>query len=185
MKRELSNCYIVTVTQKVIYDYYDGITYREFKELLSSRGYTIAFEMPFTYEYSVNGEKTTSMEKRLVAYSKRLNMIIVADTFSLCDSFSSVECYCYGMNGFFLEHPLLSYVSANMTVFDLTYSGYKNGPLYAVERLCIPDNDLSWRKLEVPSGWTYADHPHSEEDFAYYERKFLALCPPELKAWFK
>ena len=39
-------------------------------------------------------------------------------------------------------------------------------------------------QLKVPSGWTYDDTPESEEDFANYEKMFLELCPPELKAWF-
>ena len=77
MKKELHKCYIADVIQKVLYDYYGGMTYEEFKELLSFRGYAIAFEMPFTTEYYGNGEKVVYGEKRLVAYSKKLNMIIV------------------------------------------------------------------------------------------------------------
>ena len=185
VKKELHKCYIADVIQKVLYDYYGGMTYEEFKELLSFRGYAIAFEMPFTTEYYGNGEKVVYGEKRLVAYSKKLNMIIVADTFSQRNTFDSIECYCYGTNAFdFINHKMLSFGSDDVAVFDLSRDASEPEPLHKVEESCSPDTDLSQYQLKVPSGWTYDDAPETEEDFANYEKMFLELCPPELKAWF-
>lgn len=186
VKKELNKCYIVTAIQEVLYDYYDGMAYGEFKKLLSSRGYVIAFEMPFTTEYRENGEKVVYAEKRLVAYSKRLNMVIVADTFSQWNTFNSIECYCYGTNAFdFINHKMMSFGSDNTAVFDLTRDVSEAEPLHKAEEFCSPDADLSRYQLKIPSGWTYGDAPESEEDFANYKKMFLALCPPELKSWFE
>lgn len=178
--KELKNCYLVNVVEKVTYDYYDEMPYDEFKKLLISRGYKIAFEMPFKAEHP---EDSATDEMRIVAYSNELNMIIVADTFSLFNSFNSIKCYCYGLNAFDCTRDrLLSQGSAFCAVYDLVHPF--NKPLHYVESVAFKGCNAIKRLSDLPSGFTYADDPQNEYDFEYYREKFLSLCPMELKEWF-
>lgn len=178
---------IIAKVKKYLYDYYDEMTYEDFKELVLERGYKLAFEQPFQRKYHMSGEddKCTD-EMRLVVYNKDLNMIIVADSINSMSLFNSVCCYCYGVNGNYLvKNKLFSHGSSNLTVFDLTYS-YSYGisrPLHRVESYCYEDTLSKIKRCDAPSGWTYTENP--TDNFKYYEDRFLNQCPKELRDWFE
>lgn len=178
---------IIAKVKKCLYDYYDEMTYEDFKELVLERGYKLAFEQPFQRKYHMSGEgdKCTD-EMRLVVYNKDLNMIIVADSINSMSLFNSVCCYCYGVNGNYLvKNKLFSHGSSNLTVFDLTYS-YSYGiscPLHRVEAYCYEDTLSKIKRCDAPSGWTYTENPI--DNFKYYEDRFLNQCPKELRDWFE
>ena len=178
---------IIAKVKKCLYDYYDKMTYEDFKELVLERGYKLAFEQPFQRKYHMSGEgdKCTD-EMRLVVYNKDLNMIIVADSINSMSLFNSVCCYCYGVNGNYLvKNKLFSHASSNLTVFDLTYS-YSYGisrPLHRVEAYCYEDTLSKIKRCDTPSGWTYTENP--TDNFKYYEDRFLNQCPKELRDWFE
>ena len=50
--RDLKKCCIVEVSEEVLVDYYEGMRYDQFKNLLKIRGYEIAYELPFNNPHS-------------------------------------------------------------------------------------------------------------------------------------
>lgn len=182
---------IIAKVKRCLYDYYEDMRYEDFKELLVRRGYKIAFEQPFKAKYRMYEKGRYTDEMRLVAYSEKLHMIIVADTFEAKSTFNSIDCYCYGVNCLrlsFLREKLLSMGSSTCTVFDLCkgfpYSSVYS-PLHSVEAFCVSELNFKIDRSDVPSGWTYADNPSSSEDFDYFTDKFLNQCPKELRDWFE
>lgn len=181
---------IISKVKKCLYDYYDGMSYKDFKELVLERGYKLAFEQPFQRKYHISGEsdKCTD-EMRLVAYSKELNMIIVADSIYSMSMFNSVCCYCYGVNGNYLvRHRLFSHGNSNLTVFDLVHcnSYGVSRPLHIVEAYGSKDFSSKIERCDTPSGWTYADSQGDViNNFDYFTDKFLNQCPKDLRDWFE
>ena len=180
---------IIAKVKRCLYDYYDGMTYGDFKELVRKKGYKLAFEQPFQRKSPMSGEgdKYTD-EMRLVVYNKDLNMIIVADSINSMSSFNSVCCYCYGVNGNYLvKNKLFSHGSSNLTVFNLAYN-YSHGvsrPLHSVEAYCYEDTLSKIKRCDAPSGWTYAEASNAKLDFDYFTDKFLSQCPQDLRDWFE
>ena len=181
---------IIAKVKRCLYDYYDGISYKDFKDLLLERGYKLAFEQPFQRKYHMSGEgsKCTD-EMRLVAYNKELNMIIVADSIYSMSTFNSVCCYCYGVNGNYLvRHRLFSHGNSNLAVFDLVHcnSYGVSRPLHIVEAYGSEDFSSKIKRCDVPSGWTYADSQGDViNSFDYFTDKFLNQCPKDLRDWFE
>lgn len=173
---------IITDVKKEIYDYYSGISYEEFKNLLKKRGYKLAFEMPLTYSY---GDKIISNEIRLVAYNPRLNMIVIVDTVNNKKGLV-IACYCYGVSGNkFYSNPMFVSGSHNYAEFKLsapTLKGYK--PLHIVESYCRGGVIDKISGVGMPIGFTYADSLRTEEDFVGYRKDFLNRCPDKLRNWF-
>lgn len=174
-------CIIAKGLKPVNYDYYPGIGYDEFKDLLLQRGYTISFEMPFKYQYPL--EKYLTDEMRLVAFNKKYNMVIVADSIHNKSCFNSIECYCYGLS-VDIGRPMMFMGSGVYSVFDLTYViGYMEAPLHYVERVAYKGTDVRIDPKDAPGGFTYADRPSGVKDFAMYAEKFHDLCSPELREY--
>lgn len=175
-------CVIARGLKPVNYDYYPEIGYDEFKDLLLQRGYIISFEMPFKYQ-SPSKEYLID-EMRLVAFNKKYNMVIVADSFCNKSRFNSIECYCYGLR-VAIRRPMMFMGSGTYSVFDLTYvrhvRGYMEAPLHYVERVSYKSTDVKIDPQDAPCGFTYADHPSGVKDFAMYAKKFYDLCSPELR----
>lgn len=189
---ELENV-IIAKADKRLYDYYEGMRYEDFKELLVRRGYKIAFEQPFKAEHCMYEKEghTYTNEVRLVAYSEKLHMLIVADTFEAKSTFNSIYCYCYGVNCLrlsFLREKLLSMGSNTCTVFDLCkgfpYSSVYT-PLHSVEAFCVSELNFKIDRSDVPSGRTYADADNVSGNYDYFKDKFLSQCPEDLRDWFE
>lgn len=176
---EKTSCVLADVTP-VFWDYYDGISYEDLKSVLSNLGFKLAFEMPFTYKYRGNSE---SQEMRLVMYSESTHMIVVADTFNVWNSFSSIECYCYGVRGNDIGLKLFSRGSSDVAVFDAVRTHEGGRPLHLIMSYScknpIDKIDLS----DVPNGWTYASE--TDMDYDFYRDDFLKRCPDDLRSWFK
>lgn len=180
---------IIAKVKRCLYDYYDGISYKDFKDLLLERGYKFAFEQPFQRKYRVSGEGEKSTdEMRLVVYNSDLHMIIVADTIDSMKAFNSIDCYCYGVNSLkFFRQRLFSNGSYRRAIFDLCYSYSYNimYPLRVIESYCCKDFPFKIERCDVPSGWTYAEVNNAKLDFDYFTDKFLSQCPQDLRDWFE
>lgn len=180
---------VIAKVVKCLYDYYEGMSYKDFKDLLLERGYKFAFEQPFQRKYHVSGEGEKSTdEMRLVVYNSDLHMIIVADTIYSMKAFNTIDCYCYGANGLKLSRQrLFSHGSYRCAIFDLCYSYYYNimCPLRTVESYCCKDFPFKIERCDVPSGWTYAEANNAKLDFDYFTDKFLNQCPQDLRDWFE
>ena len=176
---------IIAKVVKCLCDYYDGISYEDFKKLVLERGYKLAFEQPFINR---KGKKSTD-EMRLVVYSEKLHMIIVADSIYSMSTFNSVCCYCYGVNGNYLvRRRLFSHGNSNLAVFDLVHcnSYGVSRPLHIVEAYGSEDFSSKIKRCDVPSGWTYADSQGDViNNFDYFTDKFLNQCPKDLRDWFE
>lgn len=174
-------CMIARGLKRVNYDYYSGMGYEEFRELLLSRGYSISFEMPFKWKNPIDDKFHDEM--RLVAFNRDYNMVIVADSFRNKSCFNSIECYCYGLRGN-VRHPMMSMVSATYSVFDLTHArGYMEAPLQYLEGVSYMGTYVKIDPKDAPCGFTYADNPSGVKDFAMYAKKFHDLCSPELREY--
>lgn len=174
--KELKNCYIAKIDKKVNFDYYPGMSYDEFKKFILHRGYKLAFEMPFKYE--------GLDEMRLVVYSEKYNMIVVADTIKGKKKFNDIYCYCYGVNGLqSLRDRYFSKGSRYSTVYNIVNGG-NEGALHCVEHYSFTCWKPTIRLSDIPSGFTYADNLIDEKDYSFYKNIFLDSCPPELKMWF-
>lgn len=172
-------CMIARGLKRVNYDYYSGMGYEEFRELLLSRGYSISFEMPFKWKNPIDDKFHDEM--RLVAFNRDYNMVIVADSFRNKSCFNSIKCYCYGLRGN-VRHPMMSMVSATYSVFDLTHArGYMEAPLQYLEGVSYMGTYVKIDPKDAPCGFTYADNPNSPEDFDMYREKFYNFCSPELR----
>lgn len=179
---EKSKCIIARGLKKIVYGYYIGMGYGEFKELLLKRGYLVSFEMPFT---RVGYDGKIHNEMRLVAFKKDYNMVIVADTFEDMSVFTSVKCYCYGVNAYYtMRSDLICCGDNGYSVFDLEKAkGYRDDPLRYVEIASCKDMNVYVNPKDVPTGFTYADNPMCEEDFRMYDEKFRKLCSSELREY--
>lgn len=183
--KDLKNCYVVDVSEEVLVDYYDGMTYDQLNKLLTMRGYKIAYELPFNNPYSGS---LPVVEYQMVAYNSKLNIIIIAETFSLYNehTFKSIDCYCYGTSVFANMRSLFaSRGDSNLTVFDI--ATYRNvsyiQPLQVIENKASSDAEKG--KFELPSYWTYADSSFRSKDIDKYRSRFLSLIPEDLKVWFR
>lgn len=183
--KDLKNCYVVDVSEEVLVDYYDGMRYDQLKKLLTMRGYKIAYELPFNNPHSRN---LPVVEYQMVAYNSELNIVIIAETFSLYNehTFNSIDCYCYGTSVFDnMRSKLISRGGSNLTVFDI--ATYRNSsqmqPLQLIENKASSDAEKG--KFELPSCCTYADSDFGSKDIDKYRSRFLSLIPEDLKVWFR
>ena len=181
--RDLKKCCVVEVSEEVLVDYYDGIGYDKFKNLLKMRGYEIAYELPFNNPHA---RSLPVVEYQMVAYNSRLNIVIIAETFSLYNehTFNSIDCYCYGTSIFDnMRCKFISRGGGDLTVFDI--ASYRNSshmqPLQYVEGKACGDAEKG--QFELPSCCTYADS--SFRDIDEYRSRFLGLIPEDFKAWFR
>ena len=183
--RDLKKCCIVEVSEEVLVDYYEGMRYDQFKKLLKIRGYNIAYELPFN---NLHSRSLPVVEYQMVAYNSRLNIVIIAETFSLHNehTFNSIDCYCYGTSVFDnMRCKFTSWGSSNLTVFDI--ARYRNSshmqPLQFVEGKASGDAEKG--QFELPSCCTYADIIFGSVDADNYRSRFLGLIPEDFKAWFR
>ena len=182
--KDLKNCYVVDVSEEVLVDYYDGMRYDQFKNLLKMRGYEIAYELPFNNPHS---KSLPVVEYQIVAYNSRLNIVIIAETFSLYDeyTFSNIDCYCYGTSVFDnMKAQFVSRGGSEECVFNIGI--YHNvtwiRPLQFVESRACKDAEKG--TFDLPSYFTYADYDVCEHLDEYRDR-FLSLIPDELRIWFR
>ena len=144
--------FILVEAENVVYDYYDDITYEEFKKVLIKQGYKIGFDREFETEYEYG------TEHQIFAYDINTGIVIVAETFYGSKTFNSIEVYCPNTNGLYCRDKMLSRGSSIITVFDLCYN-YRRGinALKEIKKYCnINSNSPIWEN-EEPSLWTYAD----------------------------
>lgn len=183
--RDLKKCFIVEVSEEVLVDYYGGMRYDQFKNLLKMRGYEIAYELPFINPHS---KSLPVVEYQMVAYNSRLNIVIIAETFSLYDecTFNTIDCYCYGTSVFDnMTCKFLSRGGSDLTVFNIaTYRNYSHmHPLQFVGSKS--SGHVQKGQFEIPSCFTYADSISESADFDTYTSRFLSLIPEDLKSWFR
>lgn len=182
--KDLKKCYVVDVSQEVLVDYYNGMSYDQFKNLLKMRGYEIAYELPFNNPHS---KSLPVVEYQMVAYNSRLNIVIIAETFSLYDecTFNTIDCYCYGTSVFDnMKAQFVSRGGSEECVFNIgTYHNVTRiKPLQFVESRACKDAEKG--TFDLPSCFTYADDDVCEHLDDYRDR-FLSLIPDELRIWFR
>lgn len=183
--KNLKTCYVVTVSDEVLVDYYYGMTYDQLKDLLMNRGYTIACEIPFNNPYI---KSLPSTEYQMVAYNSKLNIVIIAETFSTYSDhiFNSIDCYCYGTSTFdHMRSLFMSRGDSKLVVFDI--ASYRNEtyikPLEFVESSA---SEHAYKgSFDLPSCYTYGDDISVYKDIDKCRSRFLSFIPEDLKAWFR
>lgn len=109
---------IVANTKKVPYDYFPGITYDEFLDVLRYNGFKIGFVEDF---HHVNGNYTGD-DHLVFAYDMDTHIIIVAESWDSGRTFNSIEVYCPGIDAFKVKTKLFSHGSGDLAVFNLVYT---------------------------------------------------------------
>lgn len=114
---------ILVDTKRVTYDYFPGIDYDEFLEVLKYNKFKIGFIEDFHYEHGdYKGD-----DHLVFAYDMTTHIVIVAESWDSGRCLNGVEVYCPGMNGFHLSVSTrvdLGYSSGNneMSKFELVRS---------------------------------------------------------------
>lgn len=147
--------YILVRMENVVKDYYDNISYEEFKEVLQINGYKIGFDRPFEtkYEYGT--------EHQILAYNLNKGIIIVAETFYGSKTFNSIDVYCPNINGLGKRIPMMSQASSTMTILDLCHGRNSEFPIQWINSFVENKN---WNSRDDISLWTYAD---SNDNYEY------------------
>lgn len=162
-------------TEKVPYDYYYGISYNEFKEVLKVNDFKIAFELPFNDEVM------------LIAYHEDTRIIITADTYNAKKRLNSAELFCPGLDKEkFRSNRLYSRGDTDYVVFNLMIANsyYRFNPIHVIIHKCkenIKENGITPFK-RFPKTFHYVD------DFTSFEevnKRFLDKSPAIIKEWFK
>lgn len=170
------NCILAT---DVLYDYYDGMDYDEFKELILSRGYLISHESPFVWN-APDGHAYKDFQ--LVAFKKELNIVIIADSIYNKSTFNSIKCYCYGVDSdVAMLNELFIMGSYNCSVFDLVSGKHTSQPLKAVESMAYTGNDVQILSTERPLGYFYSERGVADSDSV--RKRFYNSCSSELREY--
>lgn len=151
---KISEKYILVKMENIIKDYYDDISYEEFKEVLKINGYKIGFDRPFEskHEYGT--------EHQILAYNLSNGIVIVAETFYGSKTFNTIKAYCPNVKvSAFLRHRLMSQGNESMTVFDLCYGRNFETPLTHINSLV---ENKFWSSNEDINLWTYADSDNDD-----------------------
>lgn len=166
-------------TEKVPYDYYYGMSFAEFKEVLKVNDFKIAFELPF------NDEENN--EVMLIAYHENTRTIITVDTYNGRKKLNSAELFCPGLDKTkFRLNKLYSRGDTDYVVFNLMIanSHYRYNPFHVIIHKCeenIKENGIAPFK-RFPKTYHYID------DFTSFEevnKRFLDKSPNIIKEWFK
>lgn len=157
---------LVTAENEYAYDYYDGISYEEFKEMIEHKGFNIEFERPF--DYTPREGEATRKEMQLYAWNPDNNCVIVANTYNNRETLCSIELYCPGVDIWETRGLKGSYAgTSNFSIFELTrnHSIGCNRALDTYMRITRDfqqEKGKEWPDTESPNMWTYAD---KAEDF--------------------
>jgi hypothetical protein len=129
--------YYIVKAQHVTYDYYKGMSYYEFLELMNTLGFKIGFDMPFVYQMHAGcGHFIPKDEHEIFAYNLDLNMVIVACTYENSSTFYQVRVYCPGLDpDEYCGQGLYASGRQNVTKFDLTFRHGSTTPLHNMIRL--------------------------------------------------
>lgn len=148
--------FILAEMEHVVADYYDGISYEEFKQVLNLYGYKIGFERPFQSSWEEYGE-----EFQLFAYNLNNGIIIVAETFGGKESFNSIAVYCPNVNCFNQRCSFKSRGSGNHCVYDLAFARSFDFPLQSIHHQMEYHSKVWGDNLDLCL-WTYADTERDE-----------------------
>lgn len=161
-----SERYTLVEMENKIIDYYDGIKYKDFIEVLKVNKFNIGFNREFIYKTKEEERK----EHQILAYRKDKGIIIVAETFNKGRIFNSIKVYCPNLNmRSYLKCPILSMAGENMTVMDLCYN-HNNKIEFPLRGLIELITDNKWDKEEYINLWTYADYELDKIENNKYER---------------
>lgn len=168
---------ILVSTERVAYDYYPEIDYKEFKEVLKNLGFKIGFEEDF--DYIVPIDQTLRHEKMLFAYNLDNNVVVVAESFDNQGTFNSIEVYCPGMNCFSVRSRLFKMGGSTHSVFDLACCDACNKNLGIMHMILNVMQDIVDRganhfgESDTISLWNYVEgrNDYSEEFFLKMRQK--------------
>lgn len=191
-----TDTYFLAEGENIPYDYYKGMQYAEFKEMLVARGYKIGYEQSFYNEFSPEVKQT-----QLFAYNMQNGIIIIADTFYEEEGynvFNSIEVYVPHMQD--SNADIGSYCNGyGVSTFNITH--YRGS--FVIDKLerkqRIQGGDNQWLYNIIPNMWNYTEvekikHPYRtlklSEDikishFALQTAMKLNMVDKEIRELFK
>lgn len=159
--KEADNYYLAE-GENIPYDYYDGISYTEFKEMLVARGYKIGYEQPFYNEQHLELE-----QKYMFAYNMTNGIIIIADTYHEVKDdgmFNTIDVYVPDVMSKYANMAYHGHI-CNVSSFDI-YNGYRNSfsldTLEEMQRMKGGNNQ--WSENILPPMWHYYVKQKLEEE---------------------
>ena len=160
---------IVANTKKVPYDYFPGITYEEFLDVLQYNGFKIGFIEDFHRE---NGDYSGD-DHLVFAYDLNTRIIIVAESWDSGRTFNSIEVYCPGIDAFKVKTRLFSHGSGDLAVFNLVYTDifYQNiGVIHMLKenmKAIVEAGKNVYRGNHIISLWNNSEDSDAEN---FYEK---------------
>lgn len=145
---KIAEKYILVKMENVVKDYYDSISYEEFKEALKINGYKIGFDRPF------ETKPEDDIEHQILAYNLDNGVVVVAETYFSGETFNTIDVYCPNVNGLHRNIYMESRASSTMTVLDLCHEKNFEFPLQWINGLV---ENKYWDSRDYINLWTYAD----------------------------
>lgn len=152
--KEADNYYLAE-DENIPYDYYDGMSYAEFKEMLVARGYKIGYEQPFYNEQHPELE-----QKHMFAYNMTNGIIIIADTYHEVEDdgmFNAINVYVPNVMSKYANITYHGY-KYNLSSFNI-YTDYRNSfslnTLEEMQRMKGGNNQ--WSENILPHMWHYEE----------------------------
>ncbi len=154
---------ILADAERIAYDYFPDITYKEFLEVLNYNGFKIGFIEDFHY---VCGDYESD-DHLVFAYDMETHIVIVAESWENGKTFNSIDVYCPGMNCFHVKSRLFSSGSGLISIFNLCNEDVFNRNKGAIHIFkdnmdSIEDNNY---KEDSISLWNYSEKSDCTEEF--------------------
>ena len=177
---------ILCDAERVVYDYYPEITYKEFLDALKENGFKIGFIEDFKYD---------GVDEQLVfAYDLETRMCIVAETWNRDNTFNSINVWMPGENAFDnTRNKMFSQGNSGCSVFSLTFYdvSYQNeGVLHRYKKYV--NEYLACRNFypenESISLWNMAENrvdDNTDEQFLKYRQKIRRADREDMKYIFE
>lgn len=171
---------LIADTEKVPYDYYEGINLKEFLDVLEYNEFKIGFIDQF--------KAHDTIEHQIFAYHLPTRMIINALTCG--GKLDRIEVYCPGQKCNFEVDSLIYRQAKSMTVFNIAHyellSNDNEGIIHILKK-CMEKSvtDGSNFYKEPVSLWNYSDYQSTIEDFMEMRKKIKKANRDDMLELFK
>lgn len=165
---ELPRCFIVDAEHLYAHDYFKGIVYQEFLQLLSNYNFNVIIDREFRYIQMPD----STTEHQILAIHNETNVILYAETFDNGSCFNTVEIYIPGQNGLLSSLHSLRVMggSKDYAVFNIANV---QGGMSEVMKIAysIPQDRRVWKEDPL------IPHDYDDRQFFDGEKDFRKLIP--------
>lgn len=176
---------ILADTERVPYDYFPDITYKEFLDVLKYNGFKIGFIEDFHYTCG----NYIGDDHMIFAYDMKTHIIIVAESWNSGKYFNKIDVYCPGLGFLNAKNKLFSHGSCAMSIFNLVRHDITDKNIGVIHTIkdtmsdIIKDGKNIYK--ESISLWNYSEKRHDEEFFNKSRQKIKRADRKDMIELFK